>query len=253
MGLEAEVDVSIVVPVYRNGPTLVPLWERIDRVLSTEGYRFEVIFVDDNCPDGSLEIARDLAAARAEVNVVALRRNVGQHWAVLTGLALSRGSWAVVMDADLQDPPEAIPRLLDVDESVMAVFAGRRGRYQVWHRMLTSRVHKHLLHLACGVPKDAGIYVALRRAMIDRILSLPAATARIVSLIGLTGMPTASVPVRREVRPSGSSAYSSWARLRSALAAYRCVAQTRLRPSKGPVVSVCPTDYLRFGRRFGTV
>jgi hypothetical protein len=134
----------------------------------------------------------------------------------------SRGRWAVIMDGDLQDPPEAIPRLLEeLKKGPAAVFAGRRGRYQPRGRLLTSRAFKTLLHMLSGVPPDAGMYVAINRAMIDHLVARRERHPFVVAMIGTSGLPCASIPVCRATRPSGRSRYSSWMRLRAGLSAVR--------------------------------
>ncbi|HEX7525198.1 MAG TPA: glycosyltransferase, partial [Gaiellaceae bacterium] len=102
---------SVVVPVYRNAATLRELHARLGEVLP-ELDRRELIFVNDGCDDGSGAVLRDLAEADRTVVVVELEANRGQHSAVLAGLERSRGEWTIVLDADLQDPPEAIPALI---------------------------------------------------------------------------------------------------------------------------------------------
>src|SRR5205814_350062 len=120
--------VSVVVPVYRNTETLEELHRRLDAALGAAGVDFELVFVEDACPAGSLAVLRRLEAADPRVGVLALPRNVGQHAAVLRGLARARGRAVVVMDADLQDPPDAVPALLARRaQGPAAVFAGRRG------------------------------------------------------------------------------------------------------------------------------
>lgn len=209
-----EPDVSVVVPVYRNAATLEALHDRLRRVFEAHGLTYELLFVDDACPEGSRRVIEALAERDGRVAGLILGRNVGQHRAVLTGLAHARGRRAVIMDADLQDPPEAIPALLArLDTGPAAVFAGRRGRYESPLRLLTSRLFKTLLHLLSGVPADAGIFVALDRRMVGRLLSFPAGRPFVVAMIGCGGLPLASIPVRRATRPTGESAYSTWRRL----------------------------------------
>src|SRR5215217_6142157 len=123
--------VSVVVPVYRNADTLRELKGRLERALGQDLQPRELIFVNDACDAGSGEVLSDLAGSDGSVTVVDHPANLGQHAAVLTGLERSRGEWTVVLDADLQDPPEAIPRLLAAaTPGTEAVFAGRRGEYE---------------------------------------------------------------------------------------------------------------------------
>ena len=237
-------DVSVVVPVYGNADTVRVLHEEVRRVLRSIDLTHEIIFVNDACPFGSLAVLQQLAATHRDVKVAALERNVGQHRAVLFGLAQARGGCAVIMDGDLQDPPEAIPRLLDeLKKGRAAVFAGRRGRYQSSGRLLTSRAFKTLLHQLSGVPADAGMYVALNRAMIDHLVARRETHPFVVAMIGTSGLPCSSIPVSRATRPSGRSHYSSWMRLRAGLSAVGIALRshrpsitlgTALRVPKGP-------------------
>jgi hypothetical protein len=101
------------------------------------------------------------------------------------------------------------------DAGVPVVFAGRRGRYQSRVRLLTSRVYKRTLSLLARVPPDAGIFVALERPAVDRLLVMR--TRRrpsLVAMLGCTGLPMLSVPVERSPRPEGESSYSPLGRLR---------------------------------------
>lgn len=209
-------EVSIVVPVYRNADSVRELALRVRDVMDARGLSYEIVFVNDACPGGSLAALKELAAADPAVTVMSLSHNAGQHRAVIAGLRSSRGRRLITMDADLQDPPEAIPRLLDgLEEGPAAVFAGRRGRYEGPGRLLTSRLFKRLLHAMCGVPEDAGMFMAMDRRMADRLLSFRVRNPFVVAMIGCSGLPVASVPVVRSPRLAGVSAYSSWRRFRT--------------------------------------
>jgi glycosyltransferase involved in cell wall biosynthesis len=213
--------VSVVVPVYNNAATLSALHERLHRVLERANLRYEIIFVDDACPFGSLAELDRIAALHANVRVTALPINVGQHRAALIGLAQVRGRSAVIMDADLQDPPEGIPMLLEKLDGHAAVFAGRRGRYESPGRLATSWLFKTLLHVLSGVPRDAGMYVALNREMIEHLLARREKHPFVVAMIGTSGFRVASVPIHRSTRTSGRSSYTGRLRFKSAVAALR--------------------------------
>ncbi|MEO0814567.1 MAG: glycosyltransferase family 2 protein, partial [Myxococcota bacterium] len=159
---------SVVVPVFNNAQTVATLWERLRAVLGAEA---EVVFVDDRSPDDASQRIRALLDRDPRLVLVRMGENVGQNRAVLVGFAVAQGAWVVNLDADLQDPPEAIPELLNAAQRQGAdvVFAGRRGRYQSSARLLTSRLYKRTLSLATGVPPDAGIFAAVSRPVIDRI------------------------------------------------------------------------------------
>jgi glycosyltransferase involved in cell wall biosynthesis len=210
--------VSVVVPVYKNANTLQDLHDVLSRTFSDLAVQCEMIYVDDACPQRSLVVLEGLAHTDPRVAVIAMERNVGQHQALLIGLRYARGTQIVTLDADLQDPPQAIPALLEeMQRGYAAVFAGRRGRYQSPMRLLSSRIFKTLLHIVVGVPRDAGSFVAINRAMADQILAFRLEKPFIVSLIGFTGLPVTSIPVPRSRRPRGISAYSDLDRLRTGL------------------------------------
>lgn len=223
-------EISIVVPVYRNAETLDELYRRLRHVLEDRRLSYEILFVDDACPGGSLAVLEELARRDPQVAVLALERNVGQHRAVLAGLAHARGKWVAVMDGDLQDPPEAIPALLARGQAgFAAVFAGRRGRYESPFRLLTSRLFKGLLYLLCGVPADAGLFVVMNRQMVERLLAFGARQPFVVAMIGCSGLPLTSIPVARAQRPSGSSTYSFWGRSKTGFLAIAWVLSRKLR------------------------
>ena len=104
--------ISVVLPVYRNAEVLAALHARLVRALEGEAAELEMIFVDDACPAGSGAVLDELARRDARVRVIRHERNQGQRLAVWHGLEAARGAIVITMDADLQDPPEAIPLLL---------------------------------------------------------------------------------------------------------------------------------------------
>ncbi|MGI9022440.1 MAG: glycosyltransferase [Acidimicrobiales bacterium] len=248
--------VSVITPVYRNEDMLVALAGRVAAALADRPWRLR--FVVDASPDASLAVALRLAATDTRVGVTVLPANVGPHRALAAGLAVEEGAttW-VCLDADLQDPPEAVPELLDrlAEGDVAAVFAGRVGRYEGRGRQVTGRLHRMALSRLCDVPPDAGAYVALGPAARDAVVRLGAPS--IVAAIGTTGLPVASVPVARALRPSGRSAWRSSARLRQSVETLAWAARERL--ARADAGARSPHDHRRLGatdqqlRRAGAV
>jgi len=215
---------SVVVPVFRNEDTLRELHTRLCGVLEARGATFELILVDDASPDRASEILAELAGVHAGTAVITMERNVGQQWAVLAGLRHGRGEWTAIMDADLQDRPESLAVLLDaIDEGVDVVCAGRRGVFQSLPRMVTSKAFKWLLHVVTGLPADAGIFMVMRRRVVGDVLQLRTGRPHVLCMVGCTGSRAISVPVERERRAGGVSAYSTRARLGAGVRALRCV------------------------------
>ncbi len=204
--------VSVVTPVYSNAATLPELADRLAAALAGRPWRLR--FVIDGSPDDSAAVARRLAAADGRIAVSELVTNGGQHRALARGLRDEAGAGAwVCLDADLQDPPEAVPMLVDhlLGEEFHAVFAGRRGAYEGRGRLLTGRLHRALLARVTDLPADAGAFVALSPVARDAILRLRAPS--IVVAVGVAGLATASLPVERARRTSGTSAWLPRARL----------------------------------------
>jgi glycosyltransferase involved in cell wall biosynthesis len=200
--------ISVVIPVYRNATTIGELYTRLTRVLRQLAEPYEIVFVDDACPDDSLRALPSVACADGQVVLCRLPRNVGQQRAVLAGLARARGTTCVVMDADLQDPPEAVLDLVSpLSADIAAVFAGRRGVYDTWWRLLTSRVFKTALRALCGTPMDAGLFVAMNAAMRVRLLADEPGPS-VVAMMGCTRLRMISLPVERSRRADGRSSYT---------------------------------------------
>ena len=213
-GSEPAVEVSVVLPIYRNRATLEELHRRLSTVLTNAAVSYELLFVDDACPEGSGSVIEDLAAHDPRVHGLHVARNVGQHRAAWLGLASARGDWSIVMDADLQDPPEAIPTLLAAAPSgADAILAARRGRYEGPVRLLTSRVFKILRERLTGFPRNAGMFLALRRPLVQSILREDFPRPFLLAMVGLSGRRFITVPVDRVRRPQGRSAYTSVGRL----------------------------------------
>jgi polyisoprenyl-phosphate glycosyltransferase len=210
------VSAVVVVPVHGNAGTLVPLVARLAAALAGRDWRLRLVV--DASPDDSAAVAAGLAEADPRLAVTVLERNVGQHRALEAGLALEPVATAwVCLDADLQDPPEAVPTLLDrlARGDVEAVFAGRRGSYESRWRLLTGVAHRAVLARLTGLPPDAGAFLALSAGAREEVLRRRAPS--LVAAVGASGLATASVPVPRRPRAVGSSAWTARARLRQSV------------------------------------
>lgn len=237
--------VSVVIPVYNNQDTIIPLHQMIDSTL--QHHSFEIIFVDDHSLDGSLNIAKSLSDQHDTINVLALSQNVGQNQAIIHGLQYVRGQSIVIMDADLQDPPEAIPLLLNqlATQSANAIFAGRTGNYSTWRKWLTSRGFKFLLSLMTGfrLPMNAGLFLAMDRLMLDKLLKIYQPQGYILSYIGRTRLPVQSVSVQRNT--SQSSNYTSPMRRKLAKRAIYDLLGIKTQPASNEQVTITRFGYVR--------
>jgi glycosyltransferase involved in cell wall biosynthesis len=217
-------DISIVVPVYNNAQTLPTLYQRLSAVAAQLNIHWELILVNDGSTDSSLETARQLVSLHKEVRTLNLTKNLGQHSAVLLGLNSAAAEWCMIIDADLQDPPE---RLIDLWDKHLGhydtIFAGRRGSYESMFRLLTGKVYRLLMSAISPAPVDAGISMLVSRPVIQRILKMAVSRPFIPVMVAFASTSMLSVPVKRDIRMNGKSGYTFLKRLKAAECAFRCV------------------------------
>lgn len=207
------VELSVIVPVFNEQ---LHLRELIDRCLATcrsTSRSFELILVDDGSRDQSAEIMRSAAETEAQVLAVILNRNYGQHAAVMAGFAHARGEVIVTLDADLQNPPEEIPRLLaEVDAGHDVVGTVRTPREDSRFRRLASAVANRAVQQATGVRMhDYGCMLrAYRRELVEAMLQCPERSTFIPVLANsFAGHPT-EIAVGHSARQGDRSKYSLW-------------------------------------------
>lgn len=211
---QKDLRISVILPVYKNRDSLVELYARLVRVLEENDHSFELIFINDACPQFSLQILKEFMIKDARVKVIAMANNVGQHLSVLTGLKHAVGEWHVVLDADLQDPPEGIQVILDAaQKGAKIVFAGRTGKYQNISRRVTSLFYKQLLGLISNIPVDAGMFFVIHHSIRDKMLEQKRPTPMVTGILATLGEEIVTTPVNRAVRIQGKSAYSAIDRL----------------------------------------
>src|SRR5271154_1373325 len=203
--------VSIVVPVYNESANLRTLWSRLKPVMDRLGRECEAIFVDDGSADDSLEILRGMADEDPRVRVVELARNFGQHSAILAGFRSCRGEIVVTLDADLQNPPEEIPRLIEAIDAGNDVVGGwREERQDRRYRRYASRLHNHLTSLIVGVPMhDYGCMLrAYRRHIVDTVVECDEKAAFVPALANTFAKRVTEIRVGHSARAEGKSKYN---------------------------------------------
>lgn len=205
---------TVVAPIYRGARELPELIARLRRL---DGAR--ILLVEDAGGDGAERILREAADDR--VGALLLARNVGQNRALLAGLACVPGGPVVVMDGDLQDPPEAVPLLVALLDRHDAVFARRLGRHQPLVDRLTSLVFKGLLRLVFGLPAGVGAFVAMRPEVVSWLVRHQGEDPYLVGLLARSGFSLGAVPVERAPRPGGRTSYGLAGRLRLGLRVLR--------------------------------
>jgi len=202
--------VSIVIPVYNESANLEVLWQRLSAVMSGGDRDYEVIFVDDGSSDDSLSMLRRIAEDDSRVRVVELARNFGQHSAILAGFRECRGDVVVTLDADLQNPPEEIPRLLEAIDAGNDVVGGwREERQDQTYRRAASLLHNKLTSLMVGVPMhDYGCMLrAYRRHIVETVVECDEKASFIPALANSFAKRVTEIRVGHEARAAGKSKY----------------------------------------------
>ncbi len=201
-------EISVVVPVYGCRECLSSLHERLRRSVGEITSDFELIFVDDASPDGAWKVLSELADRFPEVRVLGLSRNFGQDAAITAGLSKARGRWTVVLDCDLQEPPEEIPRLYaKAQEGYDIVRTVRAARGHSRHRRWASRGYRRLL-LANDPDREYSNMSLLSRPVVDAFLSIRDRDREYALVLDWLGFRHTAVTIDFAERPYGKSAYT---------------------------------------------
>jgi glycosyltransferase involved in cell wall biosynthesis len=202
---------SIVVPIYNEYKNIRVLHDDLSTVLAAMARDYEIIYVDDGSTDQSLAVLKEIAAADAAVKVIQLRRNFGQTAAISAGIDWATGKVVICMDADLQNDPADIPRLLaKLDEGYDLVSGWRQQRQDHWlWRKLTSVIANRLISLITRVKlHDYGCTLkAYRRDLLSHIRLYGQMHRFIPALAVLVGASLAEIPVNHRPRVHGKSNY----------------------------------------------
>jgi len=204
-------EISVFLPVFDEEPNLRPLHAKLAEALETLGRTAEIIYVDDGSTDGSLEVLRELARLDGRVRVVALRRNYGQTAAMAAGIDAARGEVLIPMDADLQNDPVDIKRLLEkLDEGFDVVSGWRRNRQDTMiTRKIPSMIANKLISWIGGVPlHDYGCSLkAYRRESLQDVRLYGEMHRFIPIYASWAGAKVAEIPVEHHARTMGKSKY----------------------------------------------
>ena len=206
---------SLIIPCYNEQEVLPGLYERVNAVLDKTGDDYEVILIDDGSADATLSIIEGFHAKDSRWKVLSFSRNFGHQTAVSAGIFYSSGDCVVVIDADLQDPPELIPDLIAKwKEGFEVVYAIRRKRkegilkrlcYSVFYRLLTRTAN-------IQIPIDSGDFCLMDRKVVDLVKSMPEANRFIRGLRAWVGFRQTGIEYERDARAAGKPQYT-WGKL----------------------------------------
>ncbi len=203
---------SVVVPVYNEVENLPELYRRVQAVMTQLGEPWELVLVDDGSRDGSTDLIRELHAQDPEhVRAVIFARNFGHQIAVTAGLDYARGRAVVIMDADLQDPPEVIPRLVEQWRAgyqvVYAVRAARAG--ETWFKKTTAALFYRLIRRITNVdiPVDTGDFRLMDRRVVEVVRRMRERHRFLRGMVAWVGFRQTGVPYQRAPRFAGETKY----------------------------------------------
>ena len=200
--------ISVATPAHNEVDALPELHRRLESVMAELGASWELVVADDGSTDGTRDYLRELASRDPRVKVVLLSRNFGHTPAYLASLAQTTGEWTVLMDSDLQDEPEVIPRMLEVSkQGNEVVYAIKEKRpegflmrtafsFYYWVAGRLSTVHQ---------PRNAGPFCLMSRRVVEEIKSLPERSLFLPGVRAYLGFQQAGVPVERPARTGGRS------------------------------------------------
>jgi glycosyltransferase involved in cell wall biosynthesis len=219
--IEAQISLSVLVPV-RNEESVIPdSLRRVGSVLDgVPGGPHEIVFVDDGSTDRTLEILEEAAALDARIKVIALSRNFGHQAALTAAMDYASGDAVVVIDGDLQDPPEIIPDLVKLFLSGYdVVYAQRKERKEVWWLRLCFFLFYRIMSKLSDIrlPLDAGDFGLMSRRVVEQLRGMPEHHRYLRGMRSWVGFRQIGIAVERSERHSGESKYSALRRLKFAL------------------------------------
>ncbi|HYQ14479.1 MAG TPA: glycosyltransferase family 2 protein [Polyangiaceae bacterium] len=202
---------SFVLPIYNEGEVIAELHRQLQALLADIAVDTEVIFVNDGSRDGSFGMLREIAAHDSRYRIVSFSRNFGHQAAITAGVDFANGEAVVVMDSDLQDPPEVVRAMLDKWREGFDVVYGRRGRRagETWFKLLTARYFYRLfaLMIPIDVPLDTGDFRLMSRRVIIVLRQLREKHRFVRGLVAWVGFKSAEVVYDRPQRFAGETKY----------------------------------------------
>jgi len=203
--------VSIVIPTYKSAINIPVLNERLEKAFVDLNHQYEVIFVNDCSPDNTLEVLRDISRKNNHLRVISLSRNFGQQIATSAGLQYANGQAVIIMDDDLQDPPEFIPNLIEKwEQGYEVVYAVRSSRKDGYFKRIGYKLYYKVLNKLSHIkiPKDSGDFGLIDRKIVDIINNMPERDRFLRGLRAWTGFKQLGIECPRDSRYKGAPSYN---------------------------------------------
>jgi len=211
---DSKIQLSVVVPAYNEEEVLPEFHRRVTDVLNHLSGLSEIVYVNDGSKDNTIRVLLDLCANDRRVIVVDLSRNFGKEIALTAGLDYARGEAVVVIDADLQDPPELIPAMVKYwHEGFDVVYARREAREgETWFKKTTAKLFYWVMRRVSrvDVPEDTGDFRLLSRRALDALKLLRERHRFMKGLFAWIGYPSKAIMYRRDPRFAGETKWNYW-------------------------------------------
>lgn len=205
---------SVIVPAY-NEETVLPLFhQRLKLVLEKTKVSYEIIYINDGSKDATLAILKVLKNNTPQIGIIDLSRNFGKEQAMSAGLAHAKGEAIIIIDADLQDPPELIPKMLAAWQAGADVVnmqrASRAG--ETWLKKTSAQLfYKSINRLSeVNLPENVGDFRLLSRTVVDAINTLPEKSRYMKGIFAWVGFNQVSITYDRDARAAGISKWNYW-------------------------------------------
>lgn len=207
-----KINISVVVPAYYDEAVLPLLYDRLVPVLEKLSNKFEVILIDDGSKDNTFAVIKKLRQKDDRIVAVKLSRNFGQSNAITAGLDLAQYEYIVIMDSDLQDPPEFIEDLLSacIENDCDMAIARRKTRKDTWFKKTVSNFFNKLTYYATSIKTEQGLGVfrVLKREAYLKIKDIPEITGTSLSLLYWGGFDYIAIDMDRDKRQAGETGYT---------------------------------------------
>lgn len=214
-------DISVIIPCYNEEQNIPLLYNRLSTVLDKMNVQYELIFINDGSKDNSIQLIKALALKNSVVKYIDFSRNFGHQIAVTAGLDKSNGKSIVVIDADLQDPPELIPEMhAKMKEGFEVVYAKRKTRKgESWFKLWTAKVFYRALSkmTSINIPVDTGDFRVMDRKIVEVLKKMPEKNKYLRGQISWVGFDQTYIEYNRDERHAGTTGYPFRKMLRLAL------------------------------------
>ncbi len=209
------IDISVVVPVYNEEENLPVLIPQIVEVLKALGKTYEMIFVDDGSKDRSRRLLKEMVVQYPQIRVLGFKKNCGETAAGAAGIKEARGGIVVTIDADLQNDPKDIPRMLDHLKQYDMVTGWRQKREDSWVKRITSKIANRIRNSLSGEEiQDSGCtFRAYKRECLQEIKLYRGMHRFLPTLVKMEGYRVIEIPIAHHPRKFGVSKYTTWNRM----------------------------------------